>query len=286
MGVAVHPHVTDHGYDYNGGTPFDIQRTTVELLTENHRAYVLSSMGTGKTKCVCWSYDYLRRVSSARKMLVVCPLSTMRFTWQREIFMTTPGYKTAILHGSRDQRHELLADKTVDIYIINHDGLEIVADAVAKRDDIDVIVLDELATYRNNTNKTKVAIKLCTAKPIVWGLTGAPTPNAPTDVFQQAKILTPGSVPKYFSHFRDMTMVRINQFRWVPKAEHEDGDGRPAAQRAVHLGRRDGTAPFISHAGRRRDGPNAAQKLHAAVKRDTTPCCRPGPSARPTPGRS
>src|SRR5580765_6389983 len=127
MGIEVHPHVTDSGYDYANGTPFDVQRTTVELLTENVRAYVLSSMGTGKTKCVCWAYDYLRRVNSAKKMLVVCPLSTMRFTWGREIFMTIPGYKTAILHGSRDKRHALLADPTVDIYIVNHDGLAIIA---------------------------------------------------------------------------------------------------------------------------------------------------------------
>jgi SNF2 family DNA or RNA helicase len=219
MGVAVHDHVGDSGYDYAGGTPFDVQRTTVELLTENHRAYVLSSMGTGKTKCVCWAYDYLRRVSSAHKMLVVCPLSTMRFTWQREIFMTIPGYKTAILHGSRLKRLTLLADTTVDIYIVNHDGLGIIADAVAKRDDIDVIVLDELATYRNRTGKTKVAEALCKSKPTVWGLTGAPTPNAPTDVWNQAKIITPTNVPKYFSAFRDATMVRINQFKWVPKIE-------------------------------------------------------------------
>lgn len=217
MGVAVHPHVADN-YDYRNGTPFDIQRSTVELLTENPRAYVLNSMGTGKTKCVCWAFDYLRRVRSANKMLVVCPLSTMRFTWAREIFVTIPGYKVNVLHGSREKRKKLLAED-VDIYIVNHDGLGIIADEVAKRPDIDVIVLDELATYRNNTTKTKVAASLCQRKPTVWGLTGAPTPNAPTDVFQQAKIITPHTVPKYFGHFRDMTMIKINQFKWVPKRE-------------------------------------------------------------------
>lgn len=219
MGIEVHPHVTTSGYDYSGGTPFDIQRTTVELLTENPRAYVLNSMGTGKTKCVLWAYDYLRRVSSARKMLVVCPLSTMRFTWAREVFMTTPQYKTAVLHGSREKRLALLEDRTPDIYIINHDGLKIIAEAVEKRDDIDVLCLDELATYRNPTQKTKIAARIARSKPTVWGLTGAPTPNAPTDVFQQAKIITPSSVPKYFGTFRDMTMIKINQFKWVPKRE-------------------------------------------------------------------
>jgi SNF2 family DNA or RNA helicase len=268
MGIDVHPHVTDSGYDYANGTPFDVQRTTVELLTENVRAYVLSSMGTGKTKCVCWAYDYLRRVNSAKKMLVVCPLSTMRFTWGREIFMTIPGYKTAILHGSRDKRHALLADPTVDIYIVNHDGLAIIADAVAKRDDIDVICLDELATYRNRTKKTKVAEALCRTKNIVWGLTGAPTPNAPTDVWNQAKIITPTNVPKYFSAFRDATMVRINQFKWVPKRESTKV-AMAALQPSVRFTLDDimELPPFISRVVDVEMGPKQ-EKVYNMVRRD------------------
>ena len=269
MGVAVHPHVTDHGYDFNGGTPFEIQRTTVELLTENPRAYVLSSMGTGKTKCVCWAFDYLRRVRSANRMLVVAPLSTLRFTWAREIFLTTPQYKTAVLHAAtREKRKALLADRSIDIYIVNHDGLAIIADEVAKRDDIDVIVLDELATYRNNTKKTRIAMNLCRGKPTVWGMTGAPTPNAPTDVYQQAKIITPGTVPKYFSTFRDMTMIRINQFRWVPKRESTETAMR-ALQPNVRFTLDDVTElpPFISRIVDVELGPKQ-RKVYDDVRRD------------------
>jgi len=149
-------------------------------------------------------------------MLVVCPLSTMRFTWGREIFLTTPAYKSVVLHGEREKRLRLL-EEPADIYIVNHDGLRIVADAVAKRQDIDVICLDELATYRNRTKKARIAEDLCRRKPVVWGLTGAPMPNAPTDVFQQAKIVTPHTVPKFFTSFRDTVMYRINQFKWVPR---------------------------------------------------------------------
>lgn len=216
LGVAVHQHISQSGYDWCGGTPFDIQKRTVELLTENHRAYVLNSMGTGKTKCALWAYDYLRRSNSCRRMLVVAPLSTLRFTWAREVFLTTPQYKTAVLHGDSEKRLKLLAEPA-DIYIVNHDGLRVIAAEVAKRTDIDVICIDELATYRNRTKKTRIAEDLCRRKPIVWGMTGAPTPNAPTDVFQQAKIVTPHTVPKYFGTFRDQTMYRINQFKYAPR---------------------------------------------------------------------
>jgi len=212
----MHPHIATSNYDYCGGNPFNIQRTTVSFLTEHHRAYVLNSMGTGKTRCVCWAFDYLRRSNSCKRMLVVAPLSTLRFTWAREIFLTTPQYKTVVLHGEREKRLSLRAEPA-DIYIVNHDGLRIIADEVAKRSDIDVICLDELATYRNRTKKARVAEHLCARKPVVWGMTGAPMPNAPTDVFQQAKIITPHTVPKYFTNFRDTVMYRINQFKWLPR---------------------------------------------------------------------
>jgi SNF2 family DNA or RNA helicase len=216
FGAIKHPRITSSGYDFCGGTPFDIQLRTVEMLTENPRAYVLSSMGTGKTKCACWAFDYLKRTGAAKRMLVVAPLSTLRFTWLREIFQTTPHLKSVVLHGSLDRRRLLLAEPA-DIYIINHDGLALLEKEIIERKDIDVLVLDELAVYRNRSKRTRIAEHISRQKPTVWGMTGAPTPNSPTDVFQQAKIVTPHTVPKYFGTFRDMTMVKINQFKWVPK---------------------------------------------------------------------
>jgi SNF2 family DNA or RNA helicase len=246
MGVDVHPHINNTDYDYCGAKPFDIQKNTVELLTENHRAYVLNSMGTGKTKAALWAFDYLRRVKAASRMLVVAPLSTLHFTWGREVMMTTPQYRFNVLHGSRDKRFKLL-DEDKDIYIVNHDGLAILADEIAKREDIDVICLDELAVYRNRTKRTSIVQELAKIKPIVWGMTGAPTPNSPTDVFQQCKIITPHTVPKYFSTFRDQTMIKINQFRWAPKREALE-IARKAMSPAVRFTLDDVTElpPFIS----------------------------------------
>ena len=47
-------------------------------------------MGTGKTKSAIWAFDFLKSVGRAKRMLVVAPLSTLRFTWEREIFNTIP----------------------------------------------------------------------------------------------------------------------------------------------------------------------------------------------------
>lgn len=217
VGFEVPAPILTH-YDWEGGTPFEAQKKTCAMLTMNDRAYVLNGMGTGKTKAALWAWKYLNRMGLAKKLLVVAPLSTLNFTWAREVFQTIPGTNVQVLHGTKQKRLAKLADREADIYIINHDGLAIIADEAIKRDDIDTIVLDELAVYRNGTaTRTKVTKKVTANKRRVWGMTGSPVPNAPTDAWSQCSIVTPHSVPKYFNRFRDEVMYRITQYKWAPK---------------------------------------------------------------------
>jgi SNF2 family DNA or RNA helicase len=206
-------------YDWKGGKPFKVQRATCALLTTAARAYVLNDMGTGKTKAALWAWDWLNTQGYAGKLLVVAPLSTLNFVWAREAFATLPKRKVAILHGTKAQREERLRDTTVDIYVINHDGLRVIQDELFQRKDIDTLVLDELAVYRNNTDRSKRMRQFADRFVWVWGMTGAPMPNAPTDVWGQAKIVTPNSVPKFFRIARDQLMTRVNQFKFIPKPD-------------------------------------------------------------------
>ncbi len=210
-------------YDFEGGTPFDVQRKTCAMLTMNNRAYVLNGMGTGKTKSALWAWRYLNKAGAAQKLLVVAPLSTLNFTWAREVFVTLPGVRVQVLHGTKAKRLSKLADPEADVYVVNHDGLAVIADEVIKRVDIDTVVLDELAVYRNGTSiRTKVTKKVTANKKWVWGMTGSPTPNAPTDAWAQCSIVTPHTVPKYFNRFRDEVMRRITQYKWAPKEDAVD----------------------------------------------------------------
>lgn len=205
-------------YDWEGGTPFEIQKKTAALLTMSKRAYVLNGMGTGKTKSALWSWRYLNLIGEAGKLLVVAPLSTLNFTWAREIFQTIPGLSTQVIYGTKAKRLQRLGDMNADVYIVNHDGLAVIADALADRPDIDTCILDELAVYRNGTsNRTKVTRKVVTPMKWVWGMTGSPTPNAPTDAWAQCSLLTPSTVPKYFNRFRDEVMHKVTNFKWSAK---------------------------------------------------------------------
>lgn len=206
-----------------GMSAFDVQKKTCALLTMAARAYVLNGMGTGKTKCALWSFDYLKLNGRANKMLVVAPLSTLTFVWQREAFEALPHRKVAVLHGDRKTRLARLADPEVDIYVINHDGLSTIYKELQQRPDIDVLCIDELAKYRNKSQRTKMMVGYAATKTWVWGMTGSPMPHEPTDVFHQCKVVTPTTVPKYFSHFRAELMVPLGHVnKWVPKADAID----------------------------------------------------------------
>ena len=58
-------------------------------------------------------------------------------------------------------------------------------------------------------------------KGYVWGLTGSPIPRAVTDVWGPCSCLTPHTIPKFFTVFRDQLMVKTSQFDWEPRADAE-----------------------------------------------------------------
>lgn len=202
-----------------GKPPFEVQKRTVALMTMHPRAYVLNGMGTGKTKAALWAFDYLKQEGLAEKMLVVAPLSTLEFVWAREAFEAVPHLRIAVLHGTREKRLKRLSEPA-DIYIINHDGLKVMLGELEKRPDINTLVIDEIATFRNGfTRRSKLMRDYAGRMTWAWGMTGSPTPNEPTDVYGQVRILTPHRVPKFFTRFREQLMVRVNQFKWAPRPE-------------------------------------------------------------------
>lgn len=222
LGYEVPAPILTH-YDWRDGSPFSSQKSTAALLTLEQRAYVLNGMGTGKTKSALWAWDYLRSNNVCGKMLVSAPLSTLSFTWAREVFNTLPGRKCAVLHGSKKQRLQKLEDPDVDIFIINHDGHKVILDELLARTDINVLCIDELAVFRNGgSSRTKEMIKLANRMEWVWGMTGSPIPTSPTDAWAQARLVTPSRVPKYFGRYREELMTKVTAFKWHPKPDAVD----------------------------------------------------------------
>jgi SNF2 family DNA or RNA helicase len=133
--------------------------------------------------------------------------------------MTIPGLRVRVLTGSAERRKKLLAEDA-DIYIVNHDGVKVIYKELLLRHDIDVICFDEAAAYRNaRAERSKIARIVAKGRKYVWGMTGSPTPSAPTDAYGLAHLITPEKAPRSFVQFRQDTMVNVSQFKWVPRQD-------------------------------------------------------------------
>jgi SNF2 family DNA or RNA helicase len=196
---------------------FDHQVATAEFATLHHRLFILNEMGTSKTASALWAADYLMTQGYVGKVLVVSPLSTLELVWADEIFQCLMHRSCVALHGSREKRFDLL-NTDANFYIINHDGLKIIADELKKRKDINLIVVDEAAAYRNaTTNRYKVLANLLQPWHRLWLLTGTPCPNSPLDAWALTRLVNPGNVPQYFGQWKRQTMMQLSQYKWVPR---------------------------------------------------------------------
>lgn len=204
--------------------PFAHQVETAAFLTNHPRAYCLNDIGTGKTMSALWAADYLMETGAGHSALIVSPLSTLERVWGDALFINFPHRSFTVLHGSAERRRKLLA-MPKNFYVINHDGIAVIAKELAARPDIDIVIIDEIAVYRNKqTAKWKVIDALIyppkqTPKPYVWGLTGAPIPNSPEDAYAQCRLVTPASVPKFFTMFRNLVMEHTSLYTWIPRPE-------------------------------------------------------------------
>lgn len=222
MGITA-PAPIRYQYNWPGKfRPFQHQIVMSEFLTLHRRAFNLSEMGTAKTNAALWAADWLMRTGRVQKALVLSPLSTLERVWANDIFDTLMHRRCAIVHGALERRLERL-NADVDFYILNHDGVNIprLMDAIQRRPDINLVIVDEASMFRNyQTRKYKALAKLVERQDIrLWLLTGTPCPNEPTDAWALAKLVAPDRVPKFFGGFKRATMYQVSQFKWVPKAD-------------------------------------------------------------------
>lgn len=209
-------------YNWSGDKPFKTQKLTAAMLTMNRRAYVLSEMGTGKTRATLFAIDFLLQCKEIQRAIVIAPLSTLTTVWYKEVFRYFNHLSVGVLHGDRKRRRKVLAEDH-QIYVINHDGIKTLLPELLARHDIGCVVIDELAAFRNaRADRWKALSQLLYKRPFAWGLTGSPTPNEPPDAWAQVKLLTPNRVPKYYKQFKEQTMSQVSTFRWIPRKDAKD----------------------------------------------------------------
>jgi len=213
--------------DYNWPgqfAPFAHQKITSTFLAERPRAFCFNEAGTGKTASVIWAADYLMAAKAIRRVLVVCPLSIMKAAWQQDLFKFACHRTCDIAYGDRRKRAKVISGDA-EFVIINFDGLAIVKEEVIAGG-FDLIVIDEASAYKNPaTARWKVLRDIAKVVKGLWMLTGTPAAQSPVDAYGLAKLVNPKNTPLFFGHFRDQVMIKLDMYRWIPKAN---------AQQIVH----------------------------------------------------
>lgn len=206
-------------------TPFAHQETTSSFLTANRRAFCFNEQGTGKTASVIWAADYLMNLGKIKRVLVLCPLSIMKSAWQRDLFTFAMHRSCSVAHGDAKTRKKII-EAGAEFVILNFDGLAIVEDTI-RNGNFDLIVVDEANAYKNSqTNRWKtLAVIMKDLNPYLWMLTGTPAAQSPIDAYGLAKLVNPQNCPTFYGAFRDQVMMKVTQFKWVPK---------PNSDRVVH----------------------------------------------------
>lgn len=201
--------------------PMAHQIETASFLTLHKRGFCFNEQGTGKTASAIWAADYLLSQKKIRRVLVICPLSIMQSAWQADLFKFAVHRRVDIAYGDRLKRKAVI-NGDAEFVIINYDGIEIVADDIAKAD-FDLIIIDEANAYKTvSTQRWKTLHKLITPDTWLWLMTGTPAAQNPTDAFGLAKLCVPDNVPRFFGAFRDQTMVNVSKFRWIARPNAND----------------------------------------------------------------
>ena len=144
------------------------------------------------------------------KVLVIAPLRVAKNTWPNEIvkFEEVNGLTYSIVTGSANERKKAL-ERNADIYIINRENLPWLVEKSGEPFDFDMIVIDELSSFKNwESKRFRALLKVRPKVKRIVGLTGTPSSNGLMDLFAEFKVLDMG---KRLGRF--ISQYRINYFK-------------------------------------------------------------------------
>lgn len=184
--------------------------------------------GLGKTAVTLSAYKLLKDKGFVDKLYIIAPLRVCYSVWPNEIqhWQQFVGLTYAILHG-KDKDANI--NKDVDVYIINPDGIQWLADRMKSfgKDVKRMLVIDESTMFKNGTSQRfkilKKYLNLFDRRVI---LTGTPAPNGLIQLWSQIFLLDKGlRLGKYVTEFKNKYFYPSGFQGYDFKLQH-DGERR------------------------------------------------------------
>lgn len=198
-------------------TLHDYQKYCVDFICGHPSCALFLDMGLGKTVTTLTAIKKLHDEGEIRKVLVVAPLRVARDTWPAEVekWEHLEGVTYSTVVGTKPERLKAL-EKEALVYFINRENVEflvMIYREQKKRWDFDMVVIDELSSFKSAQAKRFKALR--SIRPFVkrWvGLTGTPASNGLLDLWAEMYLLDGGErLGRFISRYRQ-EYFRPSQF--------------------------------------------------------------------------
>lgn len=188
-------------------SPHNYQAYAIDYIETHPVAAVLLDMGLGKTVISLTAIaDLLFDSFEAHRILVVAPLRVARDTWPAEIakWEHLQHLTYTVCVGTPKERRTALMSRS-DITIINRENLGWLIDSSGFDFDYDMVILDELSSFKNHKSKRfQSLMKVRPKVKRIIGLTGTPSSNGLMDLWAEFKLLDFGErLGRFITHYRN-----------------------------------------------------------------------------------
>lgn len=167
-------------------------------------------MGAGKTVITLSAVSKLKQKGDVNKILIIAPVRVARTTWPAEIekWENTKHLTYTVVDGDAKKRTRAL-EQDSDIYIIGKEQVVWLCETVGKSWPFDMVVVDELSTFKNPQAQRFKALKKQIKKfKRFIGLTGTPAPRGIPDLWSQIFLIDAGNrLGKSIGSFRKTYLI-------------------------------------------------------------------------------
>ena len=128
------------------------------------------------------------------KVLVIAPIRVASFSWPAEMekWDHLKGMRYSVAVGTAAERLSALR-RQADIYLINRENVQWLVSESGIPFDFDMVVIDELSSFKNHqTKRFKALMKVRAKVKRIVGLTGTPSSNGLMDLWAEFRLLDMG----------------------------------------------------------------------------------------------
>lgn len=208
--------------------PHPYQCAAIDWIIEHPQCGLFMEMGLGKSVCTLTAIQRMFDDLWIGNVLVVAPKKVAESTWSDEVAKWAHlDLRVSVVTGTPKQRLSALAAPAA-VYVIGRDSVTWLQGLKEnQRPKFDMIVLDELTSFKNTSSQRfKAMKKLRVEASRIVGLTGTPTPNSLMDLFGQIYCLDGGLrfgpfITKYRARYFNTFLKNNIPIKVTPKADAE-----------------------------------------------------------------